>query len=62
MICSGAPAATFSNVTEYLNQLFGICKMENAGNIAVGDLRSTDDIMGQSEVLKQAEDLGRKLS
>lgn len=60
--CSGAPAAAFSNVTEYLNQLFRFFKMENAGNIAVGNLMNKDDIIGQPDILKQAEDMGRKLS
>jgi multimeric flavodoxin WrbA len=60
--CSGAPAEAFSNVTEYLNQLFGFFKMENAGNIIAGSAREKDDIMGQPEILKRAEDMGRKLS
>ncbi len=60
--CSGAPAAVFSNVTDYLNQLLGgWFKMENAGNIIVGDLNERDDIMGQPEILNRAEDMGRKL-
>ncbi len=59
--CSGAPAAAFSNVTDYLNQLLGDWfKMENAGNIIVGDLNERDDIMRQPEMLKRAEDMGRK--
>jgi hypothetical protein len=36
--------------------------MENAGNIIVGNVNEKDDIMGQPEILKQAEDMGRKLS
>jgi len=40
----------------------GFLKMENAGNITVGNLRNKDDIMEQPEILKQAEDRGRKLS
>lgn len=62
MTCSGAPAAAFSNVTEFLNQLFGYFRMKNEGNIVVGDLNERDDIMGHPEILKQAEDMGRKLS
>ena len=62
VISSGAPAASFTNVTEYLNQLFGYFKMENAGNIIAGELNEKDGIMGQPEILKQAEDMGRKLS
>ncbi|VBB07209.1 nadph-dependent fmn reductase [Lucifera butyrica] len=60
--CSGAPAAAFSNVTEYLNQVFGFFKMENAGNLIVGNVREKDDIMEQPGILKQAEEMGRKLS
>ncbi len=60
--CSGAPAAAFENVTEYLNQLFRFFKMENAGNIIVGSVNEKDAIMGQPDILKQAEDIGRKLS
>ncbi|MDR3601574.1 MAG: flavodoxin family protein [Desulfosporosinus sp.] len=61
--CSGAPAEAFGSVTEYLNQLFsGSFQMENAGNITAGNLMSKDDISKQQEVLKQAEDMGRKLS
>lgn len=60
--CSGAPAAAFANVTEYLNQLFGFFQMHNAGNIIAGNLHKKDDIMGQVEILKQAEDMGRNLS
>ncbi len=61
--CSGAPAAAFRNVTETLNQLFGdYFKMENAGNIVAGDLLDKDDIMKQPEILKQARDMGRRLS
>jgi multimeric flavodoxin WrbA len=59
---SGAPAEAFTNVTEYLNQLFGYFKMENAGNIIAGGLNDPDGIIGQPEILKQAEDIGRKLS
>lgn len=61
--CSGAPAEAFGNVTEYLNQLFsGSFQMENDGNIIAGDLLNKDDITKQQEILKQAEDIGRKLS
>ncbi|TCL56021.1 multimeric flavodoxin WrbA [Hydrogenispora ethanolica] len=60
--CSGAPAAAFSNVTEYLNQLFGYFGMENAGNIIVGDLNERDDMIRQSEILEEAENMGKKLS
>ncbi len=60
--CSGAPAEAFRNVTEYLNQLFsGSFQMENAGNIIAGNLLNKDDIIKQQEILKQAEDMGRKL-
>jgi hypothetical protein len=61
--CSGAPAEIFKNVTEYLNQLFGSSfQMENAGNIIAGSLRNKDDVMERPEILKLAEDMGRKLS
>jgi multimeric flavodoxin WrbA len=60
--CSGAPAAAFSNVTEYLNQFFGYFRMENAGNIVVGNLHERDDMIRQSEILEEAEDMGKKLS
>lgn len=59
--CSGAPAPVFMNVTAYLNQLFGFYKMDNAGNLAAGDLTGRDDILKQPEVLEQAEALGRSL-
>jgi multimeric flavodoxin WrbA len=61
--CSGAPAEAFKNVTEYLNTLFSdYFKMENCGNIIAGGLSTTDDIIKQAEILKQAEDMGQKLS
>ena len=59
--CSGAPAAAFSNVTEYLNQLFSYFRMENVGNIVAGDVNERDDIIGKPEILNQAADMGRKL-
>ena len=59
--CSGAPAAVFMNVTEYLNQLFGFYKMQNAGNIAAGELTERDDILKQPELLQQAQGLGKSL-
>ncbi|EHI97282.1 NADPH-dependent FMN reductase [Clostridium sp. DL-VIII] len=59
--CSGAPAAAFSNVTEYLKQFFSYFDMENAGNIIVGDLKERHDISQQPNVLVEAEELGRKL-
>jgi hypothetical protein len=58
---SCAPAAAFKNATEYLNQLFGFFKMENAGNIIAGELNEIDAVIGQPKILKQAEDLGREL-
>lgn len=60
--CSGAPAAVFSNVTEYLNQLFGYFDMGNAGNIVAGNLQEKDDIIRQSKILEEAEEMGKKLS
>jgi hypothetical protein len=36
--------------------------MENVGNIAAGGLLDKDDIMKQPEILKQAKDMGRRLS
>ncbi|HWQ42038.1 MAG TPA: flavodoxin family protein [Desulfosporosinus sp.] len=59
--CSGAPAESFSNVTEYLNQFFGYFRMENAGNIVAGNLNERDGIMRQSKILEEAEDIGKKL-
>ena len=60
--CSGAPAVAFKNVTEYLNQIFGgYSQMVNAGNIIAGNLAGKDDIFSQQEILKQAEEIGRKL-
>jgi Multimeric flavodoxin WrbA len=60
--CSGAPAEVFQNVTEYLNQIFGgYSQMTNAGNIIAGNLGGKDDILSQPEILKQAEEIGRKL-
>ncbi|CUH97542.1 hypothetical protein P22_3673 [Propionispora sp. 2/2-37] len=60
--CSGAPAAAFSNVTEYFNQFFGYFGMENAGNIVVGNLQEKDDIIRRSKILEEAEEMGKKLS
>ena len=60
--CSGAPAAAFSNVTEYLNQFFGYFEMKNAGNIVAGDLHERDDILRQSKILEEAEAMGKELS
>ncbi|MBV7275837.1 flavodoxin family protein [Clostridium sp. PL3] len=61
--CSGAPAEAFKNVTEYLNIIFGgYSKMVNAGNIIAGNLGDKDDILSQQEILKQAEEIGRKLN
>lgn len=60
--CSGAPAESFSNVTEYFNEFFSYFSMENAGNIIVGDLSKRDDIMRQPKILIKAEDMGKKLS
>lgn len=61
--CSGAPAEAFKNVTEYLNMVFGgYCQMVNAGNITAGNLHSKDDILNQQEILKQAEDIVKKLN
>lgn len=60
--CSGAPAVAFKNVTEYLNMIFGgYSHMINAGNIIAGNLSGKDDILLQPEILKQAEEIGRKL-
>ncbi|HBF37091.1 MAG TPA: NADPH-dependent FMN reductase [Firmicutes bacterium] len=61
--CSGAPAEAFKNVTEYLNMVFGFYfQMVNAGNITAGDMADKDDILSQPEILKQAEEIGRKLN
>jgi len=60
--CSGAPAAQFSNVTDYLNDLLGLYKMENSGNIIAANLREKDDIIWQAKMLEEAEAVGRKLS
>ena len=60
--CSGAPAGAFNNVTEYLNQLFeGAFQMKNSGNIIVGNVLGKDDVLNQRDILKTAEDVGRKL-
>lgn len=58
---SGAPAAAFRNVTDYLDQFFGYFRMESAGNIVAGNLKDSDDIVGQPEILRQAGDMGRAL-
>lgn len=59
--CSGAPAAAFRHVTEYLNQFFGYFGMENAGSIIAGNLKERDDIMRQFEILERAEEMGGKM-
>lgn len=61
--CSGAPAEAFKNVTEYMDQIFsGYSQMVNVGNIIAGNLTGKDDILSQQEILKQAEEIGRKLN
>lgn len=35
--------------------------MESVGSIIAGNLREKDDIMEQPEILKKAEEMGRKL-
>ena len=62
--CNGTPAENFKSVTEYLNRwLGGFFKMENVGNIIAGSLGriNKDAIDEQPEILKQAENIGRKL-
>ncbi len=59
--CSGAPAAAFSNVTDYLNQFFAYFGMENTGNIVVGDLQDQDDIKRRFKILEEAAAIGSKL-
>ncbi|SHJ17003.1 flavodoxin family protein [Propionispora hippei] len=60
--CSGAPATAFSHVTEYLNQFFGYFRMESAGHIVAGSLHERDDIIRQSDILEEAEDMGKKIN
>lgn len=40
----------------------GYYQMVNAGNIIAGNLGGKDDILSQQEILKQAEEIGRKLN
>lgn len=58
---SGATAEEFSNVTTYLDKFFSYFSMESVGSIIAGNLREKDDIMEQPEILKKAEEMGRKL-
>ena len=60
--CSGAPAAAAKETIDYLDKWFsGFYKMENAGNLAVGGVRMIGDVDNQPDVMKNAEELGRKL-
>lgn len=58
---SGAPSEAFSNVTEYLKQVFSYFGMESAGNIIAGGLNEKGAVLSQPDVLEEARNLGKNL-
>ena len=59
---SGAPAAAFQSLSDYLNHWLGsFFKMELVQNIVGGELGPADAINSQPELLTMAENAGRSL-
>jgi multimeric flavodoxin WrbA len=60
---SGAPAARFTDVTEYLKYWLGeFFKMKFVGSVIAGDLPSVDRLDAQPDLIKQATKLGAGLA
>jgi multimeric flavodoxin WrbA len=62
IVTSGAPAATYKTVADYLNKwLGGFFKMKLAGSIVAGGLSGKGAVKKQQDVMKQAAAIGRGL-
>lgn len=59
---SGAPAAQFSDVTEYLKHWLGdFYKMKHLGSLIGGELSDEGDVKKREDLLKEAEKIGQSL-
>lgn len=61
--CSGAPADSFRQVTNYLNEWLGnFFQMTCMGNLVAGDLGEAGAVLLRPDLLEEARQLGAGLS